>query len=79
MKYIAIITTQQIQQNKPITITDEEMTRFIMPMSEAIKLVIYAMKNARNGDIFVKKTFSETWIFIFLILQTLYVKYKYCV
>ena len=51
---------KQIQQNKPITITDEEMTRFIMPMSEAIKLVIYAMKNASNGDIFVKKTFSTT-------------------
>ncbi len=50
----------QINQNKPITITDENMTRFLMPMSEAIKLVIYAMKNAKNGDIFVKKTYSTT-------------------
>ena len=50
----------QIKQNKPITITDETMTRFLMPMSEAIKLVIYAMKNAKNGDIFVKKTYSTT-------------------
>ncbi|WP_440933638.1 polysaccharide biosynthesis protein [Candidatus Pelagibacter sp.] len=50
----------QIRKNKPITITDGEMTRFLMPMSEAINLVIYAMKNAKNGDIFVKKTYSST-------------------
>mgnify|MGYP001286078675 CR=1 FL=1 len=50
----------QIKKNKPITITDENMTRFLMPMSEAIKLVIYAMKNAKNGDIFVKKTYSTS-------------------
>ena len=50
----------QIIKNKPITITDGDMTRFLMPMSEAINLVIYAMKNAKNGDIFVKKTYSST-------------------
>jgi UDP-N-acetylglucosamine 4,6-dehydratase len=50
----------QIRKNKPITITDGDMTRFLMPMSEAINLVIYAMKNAKNGDIFVKKTYSST-------------------
>lgn len=50
----------QISKNKPITITDENMTRFLMPMSEAIKLVLYAMKKAQNGDIFVKKTYSTT-------------------
>ena len=50
----------QIIKNKPITITDENMTRFLMPMSEAIKLVIYAMRKAQNGDIFVKKTYSTT-------------------
>ena len=50
----------QIIKNKPITITDENMTRFLMPMSEAIKLVLYAMRKAKNGDIFVKKTYSTT-------------------
>ena len=50
----------QIQNNKPITITDPNMTRFIMGMDHAIELVIYAMKNAKNGDILVKKTFSTT-------------------
>ena len=45
----------QIKQNKPITITDETMTRFLMPMSEAIKLVIYAMKNAKKWRYFCKK------------------------
>ena len=50
----------QISKNKPLTITDENMTRFLMPMSDAIKLVIFAMKNAKNGDILVKKTFSTS-------------------
>jgi len=50
----------QIKKNKPITITDGNMTRFLMPMSEAINLVIYAMKNGKNGDVFVKKTYSST-------------------
>ena len=48
----------QISKNKPLTITDENMTRFLMPMSEAIKLVIFAMKS-KNGDILVKKLFNN--------------------
>ena len=49
---------QQIKSKKVLTITDPQMTRFIMPMADAIKLVLYAMRNAKNGDIFVKKTFA---------------------
>ena len=48
----------QIKSKKPITITDGTMTRFLMPMSDAIELVLYAMKNAKNGDIYVKKTYA---------------------
>jgi UDP-N-acetylglucosamine 4,6-dehydratase len=46
----------QILENKPITLTDPKMTRFIMPMNKAIDLVIFAMKNAKGGEIFVQKT-----------------------
>jgi UDP-N-acetylglucosamine 4,6-dehydratase len=46
----------QIQKNKPVTLTDPKMTRFIMSMEKAIELVIFAMKNAKGGEIFVQKT-----------------------
>ena len=46
----------QIRNKLPITITDPEMTRFIMPMNKAIELVLFAIKNGKNGDIFVPKT-----------------------
>jgi len=46
----------QILKNKPITLTNPKMTRFIMPMNKAIELVIFAMKNAKGGEIFVQKT-----------------------
>jgi UDP-glucose 4-epimerase len=46
----------QIQKNKPITVTDPKMTRFIMPMEKAIELVTFAMKTAKGGEIFVQKT-----------------------
>ncbi len=46
----------QILENKPVTVTDLEMTRFLMPMNNAIKLVLHALKYADNGDLFVQKT-----------------------
>ena len=50
------IFINQIKNNQPITVTDPTMTRFLMPMSKAIELVMYAMKNGSNGDIFIQKT-----------------------
>jgi UDP-glucose 4-epimerase len=46
----------QILNNKPVTVTDLEMTRFLMPMNNAIKLVLHALKNGNNGDLFIQKT-----------------------
>jgi UDP-glucose 4-epimerase len=46
----------QILNNKPITITDPKMTRFIMPMDKAIQLVLFALKCGKGGEIFVQKT-----------------------
>ena len=51
---------QQAQQGKPITITDPSMTRFMMTLSDAVDLVLYAFQNGNNGDIFVQKAPAAT-------------------
>ena len=45
----------QIKQNKPITITEPNMTRFIMSLDEAVDLVLFAFENGVSGDILVQK------------------------
>ena len=45
----------QITEHKPITITDPEMTRFMMTLNDAVDLVVYAFENGHNGDLFVQK------------------------
>lgn len=45
----------QIKNNKPLTITSPDMTRFIMSLDEAVDLVIFAFENGNSGDIFVQK------------------------
>ncbi len=51
---------EQIKNGKPITITDPNMTRFMMTLENAIELVIYAFENGNTGDIFVQKAPSTT-------------------
>ncbi|OGS13332.1 MAG: UDP-glucose 4-epimerase [Elusimicrobia bacterium RIFOXYA2_FULL_58_8] len=46
---------KQIKEKKPITVTDAGMTRFLLPLPDAIKLVLFAFSHARQGDIFIKK------------------------
>jgi len=46
---------EQITHNIPITITDPNMTRFVMSLDEAVELVMYAFEEGKNGDIFVQK------------------------
>ena len=50
----------QIRRGKPITITDPNMTRFMMSLDQAINLVLFAFKNGQSGDIFVQKAPSAT-------------------
>lgn len=50
----------QIRDKKPITITDPQMTRFMMTLEDAVDLVLYAFENAKNGDIFVQKAPAAT-------------------
>ncbi len=45
----------QIRKHEPITVTDPEMTRFIMSLEEAVELVLFAFEHGESGDILVKK------------------------
>ncbi|MBE0369253.1 polysaccharide biosynthesis protein [Pseudoalteromonas aurantia] len=49
-----------IQNNKPITITDPSMTRFMMTLEDAVDLVLYAFEHGNSGDIFVQKAPAAT-------------------
>lgn len=51
---------EQIAKGKPITITDPNMTRFMMTLDDAVDLVIYAFSHAHNGDLFVQKAPAAT-------------------
>lgn len=46
---------RQIKRGKPLTITVPEMTRFMLPLREAVNLVLYAFEHGKAGDIFVRK------------------------
>ena len=50
----------QIKEQRPITITDPNMTRFLMTLSESVDLVGYAFENASTGDLFVRKAPAST-------------------
>jgi UDP-N-acetylglucosamine 4,6-dehydratase/5-epimerase len=50
----------QIKSGKPITITDPNMTRFMMNLEESVNLVEFAFNNAKSGDIFVQKAPAVT-------------------
>ena len=51
---------EQIDQNKPLTITNPEMTRFMMTLDDAVDLVIYAFEHGKQGDLFVQKAPAAT-------------------
>lgn len=51
---------KQIKEGKPLTVTDPNMTRFLMSLDEAVDLVVYAFNNAMQGDIFVQKAPAST-------------------
>ena len=51
---------RQIREGKPLTITDPNMTRFLMSLDDAVSLVFYAFENAKGGDIFVQKAPAST-------------------
>ncbi len=50
----------QIKKGKPLTITDPNMTRFLMSLDDSVDLVLHAYEHARQGDIFVQKAPAAT-------------------
>lgn len=50
----------QMEEGKPITITDPKMTRFMMTLNDAVDLVVYAFEHGQNGDLFVQKAPAAT-------------------
>jgi UDP-glucose 4-epimerase len=50
----------QIKSGEPITITNPDMTRFLMNLDEAVDLVLFAFKNGQQGDLFVQKSPAST-------------------
>ncbi len=64
---------EQIKSGKPLTITDGEMTRFMMTLEDAVDLVLYAFEHARQGDLFVQKSPAAT---IYTLAEALIDLYK---
>jgi len=50
----------QIKNGQPLTVTDPNMTRFLMSLEEAVELVVFAFQNAKAGDIMVQKSPAST-------------------
>jgi len=63
----------QIKAGKDLTITDPNMTRFMMTLDDAVDLVLYAFQHGNNGDLFVQKAPAAT---IEVLAQTLISLYK---
>ena len=51
---------EQIREGKPLTITNPDMTRFMMTLDEAVELVLYAFEHGNQGDLFVQKAPAAT-------------------
>ena len=51
---------EQISSGKDITVTDPDMTRFMMTLNDAVNLVLFAFENGNSGDVFVQKSPSTT-------------------
>ncbi len=63
---------EQMKNGSEITITDENMTRFMMTLDDAVDLVIYAWQNGKNGDLFVQKAPAATLSVLAEALRQLY-------
>lgn len=51
---------EQIKAGQPLTITDANMTRFMMTLDDAVSLVLYAFKHGKQGDLFIQKSPAAT-------------------
>lgn len=65
---------EQIMEGNPITITDPNMTRFMMTLDDAVDLVVYAFTHGHNGDLFVQKAPAATLSTLAEALKQIYAK-----
>lgn len=63
---------KQIKEGKPLTITEPNMTRFMMSLEESVNLVLFAFKNGEPGDIFVQKAPAATILTLATALKELF-------
>jgi UDP-glucose 4-epimerase len=62
----------QIKAKKELTVTDPNMTRFMMTLDDAVDLVLYAFSNGHNGDLFIQKAPAATLETLAAALKELY-------
>jgi UDP-N-acetylglucosamine 4,6-dehydratase/5-epimerase len=62
----------QIKRDQPLTITDPNMTRFLMSLEEAVELVVFAFQNSQAGDIMVQKAPASTIMDLAIALKELF-------
>jgi len=62
----------QIKSGRPLTITDPDMTRFLMNLDESVNLVEFAFKNSTSGDIFIQKAPASTVLTLAKALLTIF-------
>ncbi|KAA2796324.1 NAD-dependent epimerase/dehydratase family protein [Alistipes onderdonkii] len=65
---------EQMMEGNPITITDPNMTRFMMTLDDAVDLVVYAFQHGHNGDLFVQKAPAATLSTLAEALKQIYAK-----
>lgn len=65
---------EQIKNGRPITVTDPNMTRFMMTLDDAVDLVVYAFQHGHNGDLFVQKAPAATLSTLAEALKQIYAK-----
>lgn len=63
---------KQIKEGNPLTITEPDMTRFMMSLDESVKLVLFAFENAMPGDLFVQKSPAATILTLATALKELF-------
>jgi len=62
---------EQIKNGLPMTVTDPDMTRFMMSLNQAVDLVLFAFENGESGDIFVQKAPAATVVLLAHTLKNL--------
>jgi UDP-glucose 4-epimerase len=63
---------KQIKEGKPLTVTEPDMTRFMMSLEESVRLVLFAFENAKPGDLFVQKAPAATILTLATALKELF-------